>query len=82
MKKMEKMSSDHGKLQEYSKQQKVQLDQQQEKIRGLEQDLRRLGDSCDAKSAPTAASTGRDLRRLGDDCDTKTAPAAASASNY
>ena len=60
VKKMDKMSADHGKLQEYSKQQKVQLDQQQEKARLLETDLRRLGDNRDkAPSTASSVSTGR-----------------------
>lgn len=57
---MDKMSADHGKLQEYSKQQKVQLDQQQEKVRLLEVELKRPGDNHEkASNTGSAASAGR-----------------------
>ena len=46
VKKLEKLTCDYNKLQEYSNQQKVQLDQQAEKIRHLESDLKKIGDSA------------------------------------
>lgn len=64
-KKMEKMSADHGKLQEYSKQQKVQLEQQHEKVRALEVDIKRQGDSGDKMPSTTSAtSAGNYLHNL------------------
>lgn len=57
---MDKMSADHGKLQEYSKQQKVQLDQQQEKVRLLEVELKRPGDNREkASNTGSTAAAGR-----------------------
>jgi chromosome segregation ATPase len=46
VKKLEKLTCDYNKLQEYSNQQKVQIDQQADKIRHLESDLKKIGDSA------------------------------------
>lgn len=50
---MEKMSADYQKLQEYSKQQKVQLDSQVDRIRILESDLKHNTDHRTKASVPT-----------------------------
>ncbi|KAK3093159.1 hypothetical protein FSP39_012052 [Pinctada imbricata] len=56
--KLEKLTIEHTKLQEYSKQQRVQIDQQTDKIRALESDLKRVSDGC-TSMAPSRHISGR-----------------------